>query len=210
MSNFRIQKEWTEAEIATLAQLWSEGHSTAEIGRRMGGLSKNAIIGRAHRSGLPKRASPIYSRVRAGAFWSTERDAAIRKFCTQSMSYTEMAGHLGMSRSSVANRVNELGLVAKKAQKPPAPAKIALTRPPPVARPVIVVVNGPVPTVMAVQVSRQAPVARQYTGRVTECTFPTTDCRPWLFCENPTLPGRSMCSHHHAISYVASAPREFA
>jgi hypothetical protein len=38
--------EWTSTTIATLRQLWSEGHSTTEIGRRMG-FSKNAIVGKA-------------------------------------------------------------------------------------------------------------------------------------------------------------------
>ena len=50
--------DWTEETIARLRALWAEGHSTAEIGRRMG-TSKNAIIGKAHRLHLPPRASPI-------------------------------------------------------------------------------------------------------------------------------------------------------
>jgi GcrA cell cycle regulator len=43
---------------ATLRKLWTEGHSIAEIGRRMG-LSKNAVVGRAHRLDLPSRETPI-------------------------------------------------------------------------------------------------------------------------------------------------------
>ena len=50
--------DWTDATIATLRRLWSEGHSTAEIGRRMG-ISKNAVVGKAHRLDLPGRRSPI-------------------------------------------------------------------------------------------------------------------------------------------------------
>lgn len=50
--------EWTEEAIATLRQLWAEGHSTAEIGRRMG-ISKNAVVGKAHRLNLAARPSPI-------------------------------------------------------------------------------------------------------------------------------------------------------
>lgn len=50
--------EWSEDMIARLRGLWDEGHSTAEIGRRMG-VSKNAIIGKAHRLSLPGRPSPI-------------------------------------------------------------------------------------------------------------------------------------------------------
>jgi len=50
--------DWTEEMIAHLRALWDEGLSTAEIGRRMN-LSKNAIVGKAHRLGLPPRPSPI-------------------------------------------------------------------------------------------------------------------------------------------------------
>ncbi|HTR17617.1 MAG TPA: GcrA family cell cycle regulator [Acetobacteraceae bacterium] len=50
--------EWTEELIARLRGLWDEGHSTAEIGRRMG-ISKNAVVGKAHRLSLPARPSPI-------------------------------------------------------------------------------------------------------------------------------------------------------
>ncbi len=50
--------DWTEETIAQLRHLWSEGHSTAEIGRRLG-VTKNAVVGKAHRLLLPPRPSPI-------------------------------------------------------------------------------------------------------------------------------------------------------
>jgi GcrA cell cycle regulator len=50
--------EWNEATIVRLRELWGEGHSTAEIGRRLG-VSKNAVVGKAHRLDLPARPSPI-------------------------------------------------------------------------------------------------------------------------------------------------------
>lgn len=50
--------EWTAKSIGQLRSLWAEGHSTAEIGRRMG-VTKNAIVGKAHRLDLPARPSPI-------------------------------------------------------------------------------------------------------------------------------------------------------
>ncbi len=50
--------DWTDDIIARLKLLWSEGHSTAEIGRRLG-VSKNAVVGKAHRLELPARPSPI-------------------------------------------------------------------------------------------------------------------------------------------------------
>jgi GcrA cell cycle regulator len=49
---------WTNERVAHLRRLWSEGHSAAEIGRRLG-LSKNSIIGRARRDDLPARPNPV-------------------------------------------------------------------------------------------------------------------------------------------------------
>ena len=49
---------WTFELIADLERLWKEGASTAEIGRKLG-CSKNAVVGKAHRLGLPPRPSPI-------------------------------------------------------------------------------------------------------------------------------------------------------
>ncbi len=50
--------EWNEDTIARIRALWDEGLSTAEIGRRMG-VTKNAVVGKAHRLNLPARPSPI-------------------------------------------------------------------------------------------------------------------------------------------------------
>lgn len=50
--------DWTNEAIDRLRALWAEGHSTAEIGRRMG-ISKNSVVGKAHRLDLPARPSPI-------------------------------------------------------------------------------------------------------------------------------------------------------
>ena len=50
--------DWSAVAIVRLQLLWAEGHSTTEIGRRMD-VSKNAIVGKAHRLNLPARPSPI-------------------------------------------------------------------------------------------------------------------------------------------------------
>ena len=52
-----MSTDWPTLD-AQLRELWSEGHPTAEIGRRLG-VSKNAVVSRAHRIGLPGRPSPI-------------------------------------------------------------------------------------------------------------------------------------------------------
>lgn len=49
---------WTDEMVAELAKLWNEGLTTVEIGRKLG-VSKNAVVGKAHRLGLESRPSPI-------------------------------------------------------------------------------------------------------------------------------------------------------
>ena len=49
---------WTPELIGELTRLWTEGLSTAEIGKRLG-VSKNAVVGKAHRLHLSTRPSPI-------------------------------------------------------------------------------------------------------------------------------------------------------
>jgi len=49
---------WNEEMVAQLSKLWDEGLSTGEIGKRLG-VSKNAVVGKAHRLGLNSRPSPI-------------------------------------------------------------------------------------------------------------------------------------------------------
>lgn len=58
--------EWTDEVIDRLKALWAEGVSTAEIGRRIG-VSKNAVVGKAHRLLLEARPSPIRRGVPAAA-----------------------------------------------------------------------------------------------------------------------------------------------
>ena len=45
---------WTETQVAELRKLWSEPHTAAQIGRKLG-VSKNAVIGKAYRLGLPPK-----------------------------------------------------------------------------------------------------------------------------------------------------------
>jgi GcrA cell cycle regulator len=49
---------WTDERVAELQRLWIAGHSAAVIGRQLG-VSKNAVIGKAHRMNLANRPSPI-------------------------------------------------------------------------------------------------------------------------------------------------------
>jgi len=49
---------WTDERVATLKKLWLEGLSASQIAKQLGGVTRNAVIGKVHRLGLSGRAAP--------------------------------------------------------------------------------------------------------------------------------------------------------
>ncbi|MFT3997218.1 MAG: GcrA family cell cycle regulator [Asticcacaulis sp.] len=49
---------WTDERVETLKKLWQEGHSASQIAKTLGGVTRNAVIGKVHRLGLSGRAAP--------------------------------------------------------------------------------------------------------------------------------------------------------
>ena len=50
---------WTEERTATLKKMWESGATASQIAEELGGVSRNAVIGKAHRLGLKSRPSPV-------------------------------------------------------------------------------------------------------------------------------------------------------
>ena len=48
---------WTDERIDRLKKLWSKGVTASHIAEELGGVSRNAVIGKAHRLGLQSRPS---------------------------------------------------------------------------------------------------------------------------------------------------------
>jgi GcrA cell cycle regulator len=50
---------WTDKNVKTLTNMWNKGKTAADIAEALGGVTRNAVIGKANRLGLDKRPSPI-------------------------------------------------------------------------------------------------------------------------------------------------------
>ncbi|SNS25199.1 GcrA cell cycle regulator [Sphingomonas laterariae] len=50
---------WTDERIDQLKRLWEAGNTASQIAEELGGVSRNAVIGKAHRLGLQSRPSPV-------------------------------------------------------------------------------------------------------------------------------------------------------
>ena len=57
---------WTEERIETLTKMWEGGSTASQIAEELGGVSRNAVIGKAHRLGLKARPSPVKSTDKKG------------------------------------------------------------------------------------------------------------------------------------------------
>lgn len=69
---------WTEERVELLKKLWTDGLSASQIAGRIGGVTRNAVIGKVHRLGLCGRAttSRMRSRPRARMLTFPNRNPA--------------------------------------------------------------------------------------------------------------------------------------
>jgi GcrA cell cycle regulator len=176
---------WDEETIRLLRDLWTQGHSTAEIGRRLG-VSKNAIVGKAHRLDLDARPSPIR---RDGAKTAVERPACYPRTAGPTLPPLASAGGQGVA----APPPNVQPLRVTLAQLPhqslgPRPAMPS----PPASRPA----QSPAP----VQGRRSAP----------SCCWPLGEpgTKAFRFCDDISVPGKPYCDEHARLAYVRVRDRK--
>ncbi|HTU55017.1 MAG TPA: GcrA family cell cycle regulator [Acetobacteraceae bacterium] len=165
--------EWTEELIARLRGLWDEGHSTAEIGRRLG-VSKNAVVGKAHRLNLPARPSPI------------RRDANSQLPRTR-----RIARGPTLPPLKAASLADHGARLASRAPVSPAGAGFAGAPASAADR------AGAAPA------GSVAPAPRPY-ARSIACCWPLGEpgTSGFHFCGLDALPGKPYCAQHAQLAYV--------
>ena len=108
---------WNDDLDARLTSDWAAGFSTAEIGRRMG-ISKNSVIGRAHRLQLPSRGSPINLSQAQAIPWTEEDDALLTRIYGGVLTAAQIGARMGRTTHAIAYRAAHLGLKAgRRAQQ---------------------------------------------------------------------------------------------
>ena len=219
---------WNDDLDATLSSDWDAGFSTAEIGQRMG-ISKNSVIGRAHRLRLPSRGSPI--NLAASESWTEEDDATLRLLYGGFLTAAEIGFRLRRSVGQISYRAKFLGLVAGRRAKQTRPRQI-IARPlagldgyfPGQSRPVTTCRPSAAQPGAAASTARDglppsnlpevvSTPPRGFLG--TECKFPLWgDERPVVprFCAEPVRDNATgcaspYCAAHYAECYAAPVKR---
>src|SRR5215216_4278201 len=92
---------WTEERIERLKKMWHDGATASQIAEELGGVSRNAVIGKAHRLGLEQRPSPVKpgeekdkkpAAAPAAARVAPRADAALGRPASTAASATTMPG----------------------------------------------------------------------------------------------------------------------
>jgi GcrA cell cycle regulator len=173
---------WDEETIHHLRDLWAQGLSTAEIGRRLN-VSKNAIVGKAHRLDLDARPSPIR---RESAKPATERPLA----------YPRMAGPTLPPLPSAAPP--SVALPASNV-RPLHPAPVTAPRPAPAPSAAVPVPRAVTPSA-PIQARRSAP----------SCCWPIGEpgTKAFRFCDQASVAGKPYCDEHARLAYVRVRDRK--
>src|SRR5579862_2686395 len=93
---------WTDERVELLKKLWQDGLSASQIAKQLGGVTRNAVIGKVHRLGLSGRATP--SKPTRTTFKAprparpvSAAPSAPRRFCEEVPAAVEKCGTLAPS-----------------------------------------------------------------------------------------------------------------
>ena len=193
---------WTDERIDQLKRLWESGMTASQIADELGGVSRNAVIGKAHRLGLQARPSPV----RANDVGSTPAPDADRP-----------APATAPVSPPVANPAAPAPIAAEPAPRPaPAPQVVMrsigpggfLRQGPGDQQPPAT----PAPPRRLVPAKPSAEVA----GKTSLLDLSDKICKwplghpgepDFHFCGSPINPGFPYCVNHCSVAYQAQLPR---
>ncbi|WP_371037091.1 GcrA family cell cycle regulator [Rhodosalinus sp. FB01] len=201
---------WTEERVELLKKMWSEGQSASQIAKELGGVTRNAVIGKVHRLGLSNRAGAATAAAAAAA----PQPAADAKPAKAPRADTPKAD----AKARPAAQPEPKPVEAEPAA-PPQPAEPAA--PPQVARKAIVPAGQPLPPQPSAneispealaRVSEIEKKARKLTlMELTErtCKWPVGDpaTENFWFCGLPVQPGKPYCEAHVSVAFQPMSSR---
>lgn len=169
---------WTDERIETLRRLWEKGLTASQIAEKLGDVSRNAVIGKAHRLGLKSRPSPVKADAPEGSpAAEAEKKAAPPK------------------------------KVAPAKAEPIAVADVAPADPPapkPAPKPVLREAQ-PAPRMRA---PGEKVTLLDLNERICKWPIGHPDEEDFHFCGKPVNPGFPYCTAHCAEAYQAQLPRD--
>ncbi|MGY6549851.1 MAG: GcrA family cell cycle regulator [Roseinatronobacter sp.] len=198
---------WTDERVELLTKMWNDGHSASQIAKELGGVTRNAVIGKVHRLGLSNRNGP-------------EADPVVEPVA-------EVPEQVAPTEPPQASSAPVVDLAQAKAERAAqAPRPVEVLRPEPVEqaeyvpRPIIPAGQPLPPQPSANEIDPEAlatvreveKTARKLTLlELTErtCKWPIGDpaTKDFWFCGLPVKPGKPYCEAHVAVAFQPMSTR---
>ena len=221
---------WTDERVETLKKMWAEGQSASQIAKELGGVTRNAVIGKVHRLGLSNRVGPggVAEPEEDEAALLAAADPAPLRTAPQDPARTpDRATERGADRTTdrPTDRTAEPPRPADRPASAPgpaavAPASTAVVTPLPVRKPIIPAGQPLPPQPSANEISPEALASvREVEKRakrltlmeLTErtCKWPIGDpaTPDFWFCGLPSLPGKPYCEAHVGVAFQPMSAR---
>jgi GcrA cell cycle regulator len=193
---------WTDERVETLKKMWGEGQSASQIAKELGGVTRNAVIGKVHRLGLSNRAG--------GGAPDEEEETVVA-------AAPAAATPIRPATPAEPVRIPE----ARPAADRPAPPITGATVTPLPIRKAIIPAGQPLPPQPSLnEISPEALAsvrevekrARRLTlMELTErtCKWPIGDpaTDDFWFCGLPSLPGKPYCEAHVGVAFQPMSAR---
>jgi GcrA cell cycle regulator len=193
---------WTDERVETLKRMWNEGQSASQIAKELGGVTRNAVIGKVHRLGLSNRVGG-----------KEDEDEG-----------TPAAAPAAAAKPEPAPRPEPAPAPRAEAPRPAAPAAAAPASSnvtPLPMRKAIIPAGQPLPPQPSLnEISPEALAsvrevekrARKLTlMELTErtCKWPIGDpaTEDFWFCGLPSLPGKPYCEAHVGVAFQPMSAR---
>jgi GcrA cell cycle regulator len=185
---------WTDERVETLKRMWGEGQSASQIAKELGGVTRNAVIGKVHRLGLSNR-SPN------GGGREEEDEAPVE--ATAAPAAADHAADAAASEAGDPPAASPAPAEIVPLRKPPVPAGMPL--PPQPSQ------NEISPEALASVREVEKRARRLTLMELTErtCKWPVGDpaTEDFWFCGLPSLPGKPYCEAHVGVAFQPMSAR---
>ena len=186
---------WTDERVEMLKTMWSEGKSASQIAKELGGVTRNAVIGKVHRLGLSNRVGGVdrpEDEADVGAF----AEAPAPDPVPEAQAEPQPAAAAAATRPAAAREAPPAVRVKPAAGQPlpPQPAGSEIS---------------PEALANLAEVAKKA--RRLSLMQLTErtCKWPVGDpaTDDFWFCGLPTVPGKPYCETHVAVAFQPMSAR---
>lgn len=201
---------WTDERVETLKRMWAEGQSASQIAKELGGVTRNAVIGKVHRLGLSNRVGGKEDEEMPAPAARAEPAAAAKADAAPAAAPPRAEPAAAQARPAAAERPAPAAAPAAGSNVTPLPLRKAIV---PAGQPL-----PPQPSLNEISPEALASVrevekrARKLTlMELTErtCKWPIGDpaTEDFWFCGLPSLPGKPYCEAHVGVAFQPMSAR---